>query len=88
MSVGVFWDFRNDKPIKRLIPFVDEQIGVFSDNLDDVEADGHRMYTGDYNDGYFWIANKYYAWRFEHPKKEKYPKVDNLIKLVEARNQY
>ena len=91
VSLGAFWDFRNDKPEKKYIKFVDEMIEDYYSDMSLLTADAHYLYKGkkDNGVGRFWIENKYYGWKFEHVSNGKMPltikqiaKVDKLLQMV------
>jgi hypothetical protein len=92
MSLGAFWDFRNDKSNPEYEQYVDKVIQSFVDNLDNLVIDTHYLYC-ESMEGKFWIENKYYGWRLEHPHTpsmvltiKQIAKVDNMLRAVEARN--
>jgi len=92
LSLGAFWDFRNDKPEKSYKYQVDKVIQTFVDNLDNLVLDTHYLYCEGV-EGKFWIENKYYGWRLEYPHTpsmvltiKQIAKVDNMLRVVEARN--
>ena len=67
MSLGFFWDFRNEKSSKENEKFIDDILQLFVDDIDElfICKNGcyleHRVYKEK-----FWIANKYYAWSLEN----------------------
>lgn len=92
ISFGAFWDFRNEdaKPIKEHTQLIDKKIDYFYENIDKLKTDGYRLLLD--KNTYFWIANKYYAWRYhEHDFKvgltlKQIARVDKLLCEVEARS--
>ncbi len=94
MSLGAFWDFRNDKPEKSYENYVDKVINTFIDNLDNLKSDEHYLWCENI-EGKFWVANKYYGWKLEYPHTahmvltfKQIAKVDNMLKFVEARDNH
>jgi len=88
VSLGIFWDFRNEKPKKKYVSYVDKKISKFKENINLMVTDGYYLQLGDDETDKFWIANKYYGWHFIS-KKGKFPltikqiaQVDNLLQMI------
>ena len=94
MSLGIWWDFRNEKPDKTKEHIVDEALELFLDNINDVSVSDCEYYLK-YGDNAFWIANKYYAWRLEKYNGEhvsiglsikQISRLNNILVFVEERD--
>ena len=94
MSLGFYWDFRNEKPDKTMAYIVDETIELFLDNINEVHISSGEYYL-EYMDNAFWIANKYYAWRLEKYNGDhvsiglsikQISRLNNILVFVEERD--
>lgn len=68
VSLGAFWDFRNEKSDKKNEKYIGTILDYFTDNMDGVAicSTGHYLEHVDIKEK-FWIANRYYASRMEIP---------------------
>jgi len=86
LSFGIFWDFRNNKPYKNEIVYIDKIISKFNNKSDKLKHDKFYLYLEEDKHEKFWIANKYYGWYLESKEGtlpltiKQIAQVDNLLK--------
>jgi len=94
-SLGVFWDFRNEKSDPKNEKHIDEILEIFTIEIEQlfVCRNGCYLEHKDYKEK-FWVANKYYAWRLEntvergnyHLTVRQISKLNKILMFVERRD--
>lgn len=94
-SLGIFWDFRNEKSDPKNEAFIDEMLKIFTDDIDNLFVCRNGCYLNHkYRDEKFWVANKYYAWKLEnvaergnyHLTVKQISKLNKILMFVEKRD--